>query len=148
MINVDGYAAQVPAKIALFLDLMDSEVMTKAQHRRFMNKKDPMLPIEEWSSDDSYSSSDDEDDGDDSHPYLHRGLWVVVQRASGSMIPEDQLTEYHLESRLAKRVQLEERFRLLPIECISGPCFVVENRNRLAFIVDNKSLWSEKAFME
>ena len=148
MINVDGYADPVPAKIALFLDLMDSEVMTKAQHRRFMNEKDPMLPIEEWSSDDSYSSSDDEDDGDDSHPYLHRGLWVVVQRASGSMIPEDQLTEYHLESRLATRVQLEERFRLLPIECISGPCFVVESSNRLAFIVDDKSLWSEKAFME
>ncbi len=34
-----------------------------------------------------------------------------------------------------------------PLALIEGPCFVGENKGQFAYIIDDKSMWSDKTFM-
>ena len=151
MVSSETHDDPVPVKLLMFLDLRKSTIMSRIQHRRFVNEKDPTLPMEEW-SDSSLSSSDNESDdngmqGDDREPYLKQSLWCVIHRAKAPVIYDNVLSTYHLHSRIGCHIELEKNLRLLPLTCIEGPCFVGENKGQFAYIIDDKSMWSDKTFM-
>ena len=151
MLRWEVYEDSVPAKIMMFLDLREAKLMTRAQHKRFINDKDPELPEEDWSSGSSSSNSDDESEESETG-YLDNGLWCIVQTARSPRAEERHFSRYHLSSRIATRVILEDNLRVLPIESIDGPCFVVTEdskpgNDQLAFVLDDTSMWCDKTFL-
>ena len=160
----------VPCQILMLLDLSDSILMTRQQHKRFCNDRDPALPEDEWSDTLSYTSSSSSEE-DSSVSSLNRGvdlirraedgpslsltngLWCVVHTTQRQDIADDQLASpNHFESRISTRFKLTGNLRILPIECIKGTCFVINasrtGASEYVFVVDDKSLWCEETFLE
>ena len=152
-----GNADPLPGKIHMLLDLRKSDVMTTDQHKRFCNDKDPTLPQDEWSDSLSYQSDDDEESSvstlSSSEPFLSKQLWCIVCKTTRpqEMDEDDQASPNHFESRISKQFKLSDEFHLLPIEYIQKPCFVISASgatNEHVFVVDDKSLWCERTFMD
>lgn len=147
----------VPCKIVILLDLCNSIVMTKQQHKRFCNNRDPALPQDEWSDALSQNSSDDEDSSALSNTVpalcLTNGLWCVVQTTTRQEIANDEWpSPHHFDSRISSRFKVSGSLCILPMESIKKPCFVINSSNRerseYVFVVDDKSQWSQKTFLE
>ena len=148
----------VPCQILMLLDLSNSILMNRQQHKRFCNNRDPALPEDEWSDTLSYSSSSSEEDSSVSslsRPPLSltNGLWCVVHTTQRQDIADDELASpNHFKSRISTRFKLSGNLRILPIECIKSTCFVINasrtGTSEYVFVVDDKSLWCEKTFLE
>ncbi len=148
----------VPCQILMLLDLSKSILMTRHQHKRFCNDRDPALPQDEWSDTLSYSSSSSEEDSSvsslDPPPLcLSNGLWCVVHTTQRQQIADDQwASPHHFNSRISTRFKLSGNLRILPIECIKRTCFVINasktGTSEYVFVVDDKSLWCEKTFLQ
>ena len=108
----------IPAKICMFIDLKESQLMTNEEHNRFRRRNMQRTELNE--SDNEYIPN--------SYQYLTRGKWMVVQSA---LAIEDHgvrvADEFRIPSKLSDRYYLEHKWRILPIESIEGPayCFPV-----------------------
>ena len=173
MFRFANYSEPLPGRIMMFLDLGRSDFMTQEQHKRFLNDKDPELPEEEWSlesnipSEASCASSDNssfEEDIDDESIHvledntkLEKGTYCIIRCATTPCLQQNELTEYHLQSRISKRFKLENNLRIIDIGAIEGPCFVVmdnpledcnEVNDQIGYYVDDPMWWSEKCFLD
>ena len=118
LVNWDHLTEPVPAKVCMFLDLQNSELMTNEEHQRFramMRNENPRNA----NNDDVYMPN--------TYKYLDRSKWMVVQC---SLAVDDEGVrindEYRLSSKLGRRLYLEQQWRILPVESIEGPAFCVE----------------------
>lgn len=62
-------------------------------------------------------------------PFLTKECWCLIKAGKSSRIPSGSfpLTDYHFESRISDRVELEEEYRLVPMSALVGPAYVIEN---------------------
>ena len=172
LIRFSNYPDPLPARIMMFLDLRESTFMSSKQHERFLSDKDPELPEEEWSSassscnyvDSTHSeldSSDSEDEsttvGLDDQTCVTNGIYCIVQCADSPVVNHTELGEYHMKSRIMNRFKLEVSYRIIEIESLESPCFVVmdnpmvnfeENSGEIGFYVKDPETWSAICFLD
>ena len=123
--NWDVHEALVPAKIYMFLDL-----------RR--NKFD-------------YGTSLPDDEID---LKLDQDLFVVVRSARDeietSTDEESPLTDFHFQSKIGYRVYIENKFRIIPIDSLVEPAYVIDNVpmageewDRTSYVVKPMREWAD-----
>ena len=129
----------IPAKICMFLDLTQCQVMNDEEHRRFC---EDVLG--------NHTTDSDSHEDYSNYEYLSRSDWVVVQSCSGENEGEKvKESKFKTKSTLSCRYRIENQWRLLPIESIDeiAHCIVDEYSSDIICIHD-KSTWSEKFYEE
>ena len=114
LIKWNDMAEELPAKILMFLDISDCNLMTPEEHRDM---------CEEVENDNEFR-----DDVNHAYYYLSNEKWIIVQSAiSESEIPDDldDNSPYRIPSLLSKRFYLEDGLRILPASSITGPAYCV-----------------------
>ena len=108
--NWEGHDEPVPARILMFLDLTNVEII-----------------VEET----ALSRNMDEIDvgPEESFILLTNEVWCVVLAAKESTIDQssDNLSDAHFDSLLSDRIELESKYRLVPASSITAPAFVIMN---------------------
>ena len=123
--NWDVHEALVPAKIYMFLDLRKNNF------------------------DYGMSRPDDEID-----LRLDHDLFVVVRSARDkietSTDNESPLTDFHFQSKIGYRVYIENKFRIIPIESLVEPAYVIDNVpmageewDRTSYVVKPMHEWAD-----
>ena len=116
MIKWNDMDEGIPARILMFLDISDCNLMSPEEHRDM---------CEELEEDNEFS-----DDVNHAYYYLTNEKWIIVQSAiSESEIPNDfeDDSPYRMFSLLSKRFYLEDGLRILPASSITGPAYCVTN---------------------
>ena len=87
--------------------------------------------------------------------YLTNGKFAVIQSATSSIVKhsdvDSKLTEYHYKSKMGKWLELEQKYRLVPIESIDSPAYVIPTipfgnnllNDNTAFVVNPMMNWAE-----
>ena len=92
-------------------------------------------------------------------PHLTKEKWVVIAAAESPSITSSNLKDSHIDLSIIKRINIdtEKEIWLVPLSSLTGPCFVVLNRNycdrvsdkdicatdNTAYIVQPMDIWGE-----
>ena len=117
LVEWEGLEELVPARLCMFLDLRDCQIMNEEEHCEFRSMFDSGVEFNDGG--DSVSS--------DIHHYLSRSLWVVVQ----SCLTEEEAGQrcansYCVPPKIATRYYLEQKWRLIPLETVMGPAVCID----------------------
>ncbi len=130
----------VPGRILMFLDLTKSTIIN--------------------SNEDQNNNQDDDDDDNpmiaipNERHHLKNSKFAVVQSAKSSRASYEGinpvLTEHHYDSSIAHWIDLEERFRLIPIDAIHSAAYVVDTipfsdddeKDNTALVVSPRTKWA------
>ena len=145
-------ADPIPAKIIMFLDLSETEIMDVESHQQL--REEMHDEFDEMTN----TPRNRRNQNREMIRYLNKGKWVVV-RSALSCDDSNQIQsnlnsyqkKYTVDSKITHRVLLEEECRIVPVDSISGTCYAipatyarsVEECNEF-FIVDELSQWSEQ----
>ena len=111
--NGDDDEVLVPAKLILFIDLVEAKVMSREEHNTFCTK------VQESAGGRRPIINDGED-----YPYLDNGKWALIQSA----IEAEDVTQVSINKpmmKMCKRFHLEPKLRLIPLETIADVAFCV-----------------------
>ena len=100
----------VPAKLKLFLDLSEAEIMTEEEHSTFCEEMNLNARGTQLHNSNPY-------------PYLDKSQWVLIQSAIDGVEEESGRHPYKPTMKMCHRFKLEENYRLVPIEAISDVAF-------------------------
>ena len=141
----------IPAKIIMFLDLTDCEMMSEAENlsmRTHIHQQ-----IDEMNNTNRRRRFANRNRID----YLSKDKWVVVRSAysvDDQDIIDKQLTmnqkKYTTDTKITHRVLLEDECRIVPISCLSCSCYAlpgtfshqIENCEEF-FVVDDITTWRD-----
>jgi len=103
----EGIEEPIVARILMMLDLSDAEI-------EYEDRSD---------------ADGGEEEQDNNVHFLTRDKWCLVRAGQSPRLLPGQapLTDNHFESSISDRVLLEQEFRLVPLSCVQGPAFVIEN---------------------
>ena len=134
-----GEEGLVPGRILMFLDLANCTIINGVEENDdVVNEDDNNVMVE---------------NPDEAHR-LTNSKFVVIQSAKSSRANRDEinsvLTEYHYDSMIAHWVELEEKYRLVPVEAIHSAAFVVDSipfldtdeKDNTALVVSPRSDWA------
>ena len=120
----------VPAKIIMFLDLTNCDIMTPQEHRELCIN----ILGEDY----------DPRDVDHEYVYLTNEKWMVVESA----LVDDEISsgfeddsDYRMYSTISTRYYMESQLRLLPVNSIVGPAYCIE----IPSTVVDGSLYNDKS---
>jgi hypothetical protein len=120
----------IPAKIIMFLDLTNCDIMTPQEHRELCIN----ILGEDY----------DPRDVDHEYVYLTNEKWMVVESA----LVDDEISsgfeddsDYRMYSTISTRYYMESQVRLLPVNSIVGPAYCIE----IPSTVVKGSLYNDKS---
>ena len=135
LIEWEGITEYVPAKLCMFLDLSNCQLMNDEEHNEFKS----------MFNDNENHSSDDEEIRSHTYQYLTRSKWVVIQscitKAEEGVRPKN---EYRRQSNVIARYYLEKKWRILPIESIICPASCIHVLDDDVIHIHEKSEWKKE----
>lgn len=150
LVKWEGTDDLIPAKIYMFFELDPDST-------QYLNEID-MIRNGTFDAGNNVSSvilpaSVRVDDNTEENDFIkqHR-YWAVIHSAETSFLDQDEYpSEYHLCSRLTRRIKLEnKKFRLIPVSAIRAPAYVIANYSLMesnydntAIVFNHKETWAE-----
>ena len=143
---------EIPAKIIMFIDLTECDMMTEdVQNEMRDDIVQEINEIRGTSRQRRFANRDRVD-------YLEKGHWVVIRSAfsvDDSKEIYNSLTDrekkYTMESKITHKILLEDECRIVPIDTISCPCYVLPGTFAQSpehchefFVVDKINTWGDK----
>ena len=125
----------VPARICMFLNLENSLFMTDNEHsalRKDFGLGDEPMVVEP-----------------NSHEYLDRSKWVVVESCLSQVEMEDtKPSKFEVTCSFSEYHGFEEQLRILPLESIVGKayCIDVGNQGDRVACLQDKNNWTDKFY--
>ena len=131
-----GVEDPIPSKIIMFLDLKNCTLRTEEE-------------VESLKIELGHVPDDDTDEIDERHNYLTTDKWVVVQSAKSldevgnrlNLINHDYGELNHMTSCVSRRIVLEKKYRLVPLDAIDSSCYAIpvfeemNNKDCVSYIV-------------
>ena len=123
LIEWEEFEDPLPARIMMFLDLEDSQLMTTEEHKTFCDE----MALHNHYAQDREGSYVHDRLVHHKYEYLTQTKWVVIEAAlSQTELPDSFVNSaFRLRSKLANMHYLEENLRIVPIENIVGPAYCV-----------------------
>ena len=124
MLQWDDTAHPIPARLIMFLDLVDANIMTPGEHRAFCAQ---MIQHDQLAMDEEGAYTQNRT-VDHEYSYLTNGKWAVVEACLvKNELPDgfDDSSIYQMSSELAQRYYLEEQYRIVPVETIVAPAYCI-----------------------
>ena len=133
-----GVEESVPGRILMFLDLSDCDIIhteDASENEREMDMPVDMMP-----------------DVPTIH-YLNREKFAVIQSAKSTAEARGNdncpLTDQHFQSTIGSWIQLEDKYRIVPLDTLDGPAYVVdsvpfsddEDKDNTALLVSPMTDW-------
>ena len=145
-IDWDDQGGLIPGRLLMFIDLHEAKIIND-------DEKETSYETSNTTSQQTIETSIPK-----CH-YLTNGKFALIQSATASMIQHSDvdcnLTQYHYKSNMGNWLEMEQKYRLVPLESIDSPAYVIPTisfgnkllSDKTAFVVKPMKNWG-KLFME